>query len=126
VHSLYDTTQFQEWVPKRYDVRMTVAGRRCFSVAIIAESDAAYIDWRSDYHSLRYEPIDTPVDIAASAMDYLDQFGLAFGAFDFVVDPDNQWWFLECNPNGQWGWLEHETGLPIGSALADLLIGKTT
>ncbi|MGH3845933.1 MAG: hypothetical protein ACRDS0_31615, partial [Pseudonocardiaceae bacterium] len=28
---------------------------------------------------------------------------------------------LECNPNGQWLWLEHEVGLPIAAALADLL-----
>jgi hypothetical protein len=27
----------------------------------------------------------------------------------------------ECNPNGQWLWLEHEAGLPIAAALADLL-----
>ncbi|MGH8940794.1 MAG: hypothetical protein ACRDV2_15810 [Actinomycetes bacterium] len=28
---------------------------------------------------------------------------------------------LECNPNGQWLWLEHEVGLPIAAGLADLL-----
>ncbi|MGH3800408.1 MAG: hypothetical protein ACRDTD_09805 [Pseudonocardiaceae bacterium] len=30
---------------------------------------------------------------------------------------------LECNPNGQWAWIEDETGLPISSALADALEG---
>ncbi|MGH3889570.1 MAG: hypothetical protein ACRDYA_24270 [Egibacteraceae bacterium] len=32
---------------------------------------------------------------------------------------------LECNANGQFGWLEAETGLPITAAMADLLIGVT-
>lgn len=30
----------------------------------------------------------------------------------------------ECNPSGQWHWLEHETGLPMCAALADLLERK--
>jgi hypothetical protein len=34
---------------------------------------------------------------------------------------DETWCFLECNPNGQWAWLEETAGLPIASALADLL-----
>jgi hypothetical protein len=28
---------------------------------------------------------------------------------------------LECNPNGQWAWLEAAVGLPITTAMADLL-----
>jgi hypothetical protein len=28
---------------------------------------------------------------------------------------------LECNPNGQWAWLEPAAGLPITTAIADLL-----
>ena len=32
---------------------------------------------------------------------------------------------LECNPSGQWYWLELETGLPMCAALADLLERKT-
>ncbi len=32
---------------------------------------------------------------------------------------------IECNANGQFGWLEAETGLPITAAMADLLIGVT-
>ncbi|MEL5957639.1 hypothetical protein AADR41_23270 [Streptomyces sp. CLV115] len=28
---------------------------------------------------------------------------------------------LECNPNGQWAWLEDAAGLPITAAIADLL-----
>ncbi len=28
---------------------------------------------------------------------------------------------LECNPNGQWGWIEDHADLPITAAVADLL-----
>ena len=49
-------------------------------------------------------------------------FGLAYAAFDFVVTPDGRWVFLECNPGGQYGWLEGQTGLPITRQQARALL----
>ena len=48
--------------------------------------------------------------------------GLNFGCFDFIVTPSGEYVFLECNPNGQWLWVELETGLPISQAIAEFLI----
>ncbi|MGH3935844.1 MAG: ATP-grasp ribosomal peptide maturase [Pseudonocardiaceae bacterium] len=112
---------FQEWVSKEYDVRLTVVGDRFFAVAIHASSDQAYVDWRSDYDALKYEPIDTPEDVRYSITALLERLGLPFGAFDFTVTPNGRWWFLELNPNGQWGWIEDHTNLPITTAVTDLL-----
>jgi len=115
----------QEWVPKAFEVRVTMVGRRPFAVAIHTDSQAARVDWRADYDALTYLPIDTPTEMAAGMVRYLDRFGLRYGAFDFVVTPDGHWTFLECNPAGQWLWLEHETGLPIAAAIADALTEET-
>ncbi|GAA2475148.1 hypothetical protein GCM10023100_53930 [Actinocorallia cavernae] len=38
-----------------------------------------------------------------------------------LLDRAGDYWWLELNPNGQWGWLETETGLAMSSAFADLL-----
>ena len=40
--------------------------------------------------------------------------------FDLALDQTGTYWFLEINPNGEWGW-QQRCGLPIASALADLL-----
>ncbi|MDC2961307.1 ATP-grasp ribosomal peptide maturase [Streptomyces gilvifuscus] len=111
---------FQQRVPKTADIRVTVIGRHTFSVRI----DSDLLDWRTDYSRLRYTPIATPTGIELALHEYLGRFGLHFGAFDFALDAGGQWWFLECNPSGQWYWLEHETGLPMCAALADLLERK--
>ena len=50
----------------------------------------------------------------------VSSLSLRFGAIDFVLDQDGQLWFLELNPNGEWGWLQR-VGLPIAQALADTL-----
>ncbi|MPZ65358.1 MAG: ATP-grasp ribosomal peptide maturase [Pseudonocardiaceae bacterium] len=113
---------FQEWVPKAFDVRLTVVGERCFAVAIRTEHPDAVIDWRHRYDALRYEVIDTPAAVRSGVLAFLHAFGLTFGAFDFSVTPDGSWWFLECNPAGQWGWIAEETGLPIADAIADELV----
>ncbi len=52
---------------------------------------------------------------------FLQRFGLPLAAFDFAVDNDGNWWSLEANPGGQYGWIEQHTGLPISEAIAGLL-----
>lgn len=111
----------QERIPKRHDARVTIVGDRPFAVAIHAGTDAARIDWRADYDELNYTPIDPPEHIVASMSRYLRAFGLTFGAFDFTVTPQGDWVFLECNPSGQWLWLQEQAGLPIAAALAEFL-----
>ncbi|HSV67935.1 MAG TPA: ATP-grasp ribosomal peptide maturase [Mycobacteriales bacterium] len=114
---------FQEWVEKVYEVRLTVVGDRFFPVAIVAGSDAARIDWRSDYAALTYRRVECPDDVVAGVLRVLSASRLRYGAFDFIVDRSGQWLFLECNGSGQWGWLADECGLPVADAIADELVG---
>jgi ATP-grasp ribosomal peptide maturase len=111
---------FQQRVDKAADVRVTVIGDQVFAVRI----DSDLLDWRTDYGRLRYSVAQPPPGVTDALHAYLAHFGLVFGAFDFAVDGRGQWWFLECNPSGQWYWLEPETGLPMLAAMADLLEGK--
>lgn len=115
---------FQERVPKQYEVRLTVIGEQMFPVAIHAGSEAAKLDWRTDYGSLTYEPVELPVDVQKGVRLLMDEMGLFFGALDFAVTPDGRWVFFEVNPNGQWHWLAVKAGVPMVEAMADALQGK--
>jgi ATP-grasp ribosomal peptide maturase len=118
------THLFQEWIPKAYEVRLTVVGKRDFAVAIHAHSAAARIDWRTDYEALTYEVIDCPTEVSERAHVFLSAAGLSYGAFDLIVTAGTEdYVFLECNAAGQWGWLAQECGLPVAGAIADELIG---
>lgn len=108
---------FQRLIDKSADVRATVIGDQVFCVRI----DSDLLDWRTDYSQLKYSVVRPPPGVSEALYTYLDHFRLVFGAFDFAVDRQGQWWFLECNPSGQWAWLEPETGLPMVAAMADLL-----
>ncbi|GAA2395922.1 ATP-grasp ribosomal peptide maturase [Catellatospora methionotrophica] len=115
----------QEWVPKAFEARVTMVGELPIAVAIRSASAAGQVDWRADYKSLTYELIDVPHAVTEGMRRFQASLGLHYGAFDFVVTPEGRWVMLECNPAGQWLWLEHETGAPIAAALADLLMKGT-
>ncbi|MEW2296969.1 ATP-grasp ribosomal peptide maturase [Streptomyces sp. NPDC006743] len=110
---------FQARVPKVADVRAVVVGEQVFSARITAPPGV--VDWRTEYRNLTYGPSVCPDGTRQALGRFLAAFGLDFGAFDFAVTADGGWWFLECNPNGQWAWLEEAAGLPITTAIADLL-----
>lgn len=108
-----------EVADKAFDLRITVVGRQLFCVRI----DSRQLDWRSDYEGLTHRAVDPPPGLEPRLHAYLDRFGLTFGCFDFAVDPGGTPYFLECNPNGQWSWMEALTGLPMTAAFADAVDG---
>lgn len=108
---------FQARVDKVADVRVLVVGRQVFAVRI----DSGLLDWRKDYSALSYTVVDLPDHVDRALLAYLDHFRLASGSFDLAVDRAGDYWWLELNPNGQWGWLEEHTGLKMSAAFADLL-----
>ncbi|HEV2089025.1 MAG TPA: ATP-grasp ribosomal peptide maturase [Cryptosporangiaceae bacterium] len=112
---------FQEWVPKAHEVRLTVVDDQLFAARLTAGSEAARVDWRSDYPSLVYAVDEVPAEVRLAVLRLLAELGLRFAAMDFVVTPAGRWVFLDLNPNGQWAWIEHETGLPLCAAIADAL-----
>ncbi|MEW2632171.1 hypothetical protein AB0903_11040 [Streptomyces sp. NPDC048389] len=116
---------FQERVDKAYEVRLTVIGERMFPVAIHTGSEAARLDWRTDYQSHRYEVVDVPPEVEKGVRQLMDELGLFFGALDFAVTPDGRWVFFEVNPNGQWHWLAVRAGVPLVEVMADALQGET-
>ena len=116
----------QEYVKKAYEVRITIMGSHLFACKIDSQKqddDKGKIDFRQGYdHNLHHEMISLPKSIEEKCRQYLRLLHLNFGCFDFVVTPEGEYVFLECNPNGQWGWIEDECGVPMSEAMIDCLI----
>lgn len=121
----YSPMVFQERVEKAYELRVAVVGGRCFAGAINATgSSAGQVDWRrSRPDECRWQPGTLPEDVARRLSQLVAALGLVYGAVDLIVTPEGRHVFLEVNPGGEWGMLEHELGLPIAAALAEALAG---
>ena len=114
----------QREIPKAMDIRTTVVGSHVFAASIDSQSRSeTSVDWRRGSHlDLPHEAHELPKAIADRCAKLVRNLGLRFAAIDLVLDPRGEYWFLEANPNGQWAWIEHRTGLPISSAIVDELI----
>jgi ATP-grasp ribosomal peptide maturase len=114
---------FQEYIPKKLELRVTVVGNRTFCVSIDSQaSDDTNVDWRRDILKCRHKVFELPEDTRRRCVALVRDLGLSFGAIDLVLTPGDELVFLEINQGGQWAWLEHETGVPIRDALIDLLV----
>lgn len=116
----------QEDIPKKYEVRLVAVDGHLFAGTIVATSDKARTDWRTDYENLEYGTTAVPEEVASAVRRFMAAYGIVFGSFDFAVTPDDEWVFFENNPAGTWSWVENRTGLPIAAAHADYLQGPTT
>ncbi|MFF8942266.1 ATP-grasp ribosomal peptide maturase [Streptomyces sp. NPDC014864] len=113
----------QRYIPKRADIRLTCVGNRLFAARKTAEP--GQIDGRYGDTAHTWEAIPVPERIGRSVHEYLARAGLAYAAFDFAVDEEGAWWFLECNQGGQFGFVELETGQPVSEAVALWLSQRT-
>lgn len=116
-------SQFQAYVPKAAELRVTVVGTSVFAVEMATQKqELTSIDWRRG----------TPVDVPHTAVELIPtielrclalvrRLGLTFGAIDMIRTPSGEYVFLEVNPAGQWAWLEGLTGLPIARTIAETL-----
>ena len=116
----------QEYVPKAYELRVTVVGDVVFTTKILSQDlpeERGGIDWRQGYEDgLQWIPCELPEEIRDKCRTLVHALGLNFGCIDLVVRHDGEYVFLECNPNGQWLWIELATGQKISAAIAEFLI----
>ncbi|RFP63041.1 MAG: hypothetical protein BJG00_001705 [Limnothrix sp. CACIAM 69d] len=115
----------QKRIHKKSEYRVTLIGKKHFVCRIEAEGihdQDVQLDWRvTEPDKLAHYPDALPDDYIQKLYGMLKVFGLNFGAFDIIRDDDDQLYFIELNPNGQWYWIELLTGLPMVQAMVELL-----
>jgi glutathione synthase/RimK-type ligase-like ATP-grasp enzyme len=117
---------YQEVIPKRYELRVTLMGCRSFSARINSqETTAGKLDWRKAYNELRMEAFALPPDLARACFHLMKRLGIVFGCLDFIVTPEGEYVFLEINEMGQFLFVEYFTGLPLLDAFTEFLVQGT-
>lgn len=98
---------FQEYIPKQYELRVTIIGSRLFAAKINSQDDArTAIDSRDMSAPIQYEACTLPDDIQRRCLQFISSYGLNYGALDFIVTPDGEYIFLENNPGGQFWYVQ--------------------
>lgn len=114
----------QKRIEKEYDIRINVIGDKVFAAAILSqEYPISQLDWRvwdvCEKFDLKHKQIKLPEDIENSCIAINKHFHLGFSAIDMVLSKSGEYIFLELNPNGQWAWIEENTGYPLRDTIID-------
>jgi hypothetical protein len=103
----YAPCQFQENVPKQYELRVTIIGDDIFVAEIHSQQHASTrLDWRHYDAQIPYRKGRLPPQVEDACMALTKGYGLNYGAIDLILTPEGRYIFLEINPNGQWLWVE--------------------
>lgn len=118
---------FQEYIEKKYELRVVLIGLKIFAFAIYSqEIEEAKIDFRiPNLFDLKYELVELPLDLKQKLLNYAEINNLDFCFFDLIFTPENKYYFLECNIDGEWYWLEKATGIKLAKEFSELVQNKS-
>lgn len=109
----------QEMIDGEYDIRATVVGEQVFSGKIMFKEGRHPVDGRID--RVPINKCELPQDISDKLVRMTKELGLFYSAIDLRFSKDKGYVFFELNPEGQFLWIEIETGLKISQAIAEFL-----
>ncbi|WP_374408560.1 MvdC/MvdD family ATP grasp protein [Pelagerythrobacter sp.] len=115
---------FQHYIPKSYEVRVTVVAGHVFAARIDSQSnDRTRVDFRHFDAEVAYDPIELPKSVSDNCRNFVTSYGLTYGAIDLIARPDGEYVFLENNPVGQFVFVEElAPALRITECVANVLI----
>jgi ATP-GRASP peptide maturase of grasp-with-spasm system len=103
----FQPTHFQEYIEKKFEVRSFYLDKVIYSMAIFSQNnEKTAIDFRNydDERPNRIVKFKLPVEIEDKTISLMEHLGYSTGSLDFIFD-GQEYYFLEVNPVGQFGWL---------------------
>ncbi|MFT5716230.1 MAG: glutathione synthase/RimK-type ligase-like ATP-grasp enzyme, partial [Oleiphilaceae bacterium] len=118
---------FQTYIEKQFELRVTVIDDEVFCAKINSQTDVrTQIDYRDYSADIIYEKYELPDNIADKVIRFVHSYGLKYGAIDLIASQNNDYFFLENNPVGQFMFIEQLVPeLKMFEKIANCLIGAT-
>ncbi len=112
---------FQPYIEKEYELRIVYLDGEFFTGKINNSENA---DWRIAHGSYAWAAYDLSETLKQRMTSMMKEMGLYIGAIDMIKGKDGNYYFLEINPQGEWGMLQKELDFPIAQKIADHLIKR--
>jgi hypothetical protein len=109
---------FQEFIEKKYDLRVVVVGNKVLATKIDSQSsEKSKGDWKGQEHLVPFKKYTLPRAIEKKLIQFARKFNFEIVNFDLVRGVDDKYYFLEMNRPGQWFFIEALSGVPITKTL---------
>lgn len=113
----------QKEIAGKTDLRVLVVDSHVLAFEVVG-ADPGSVDWRSGGAATAVRTAEIPPALTKACKLLVRGLDLRFGAIDFVRQGEEHF-FLECNQNGEWGWLQAATGERVADVVASALLGST-
>jgi ATP-GRASP peptide maturase of grasp-with-spasm system len=112
----------QNYVHKKYELRIFYFHGEFFSMAIMSQLDKqTAIDFRkyNVERPNRTVPFNLPYDVKEKLNTLMMKLNLNCGSIDMIVTPENEYVFLEVNPVGQFGMTSYPCNFQLERKIAE-------
>lgn len=118
---------FQNRIEKEYEIRVFFFNITLYPMAILSQRDSkTSLDYRN-YNRLkpnRNIPVILPKNIKRKIIDFIKESKLKTGSIDLIVDNNNNYIFLEVNPQGQIDFVSKSCNYYIEKEIAEYFFNK--
>ncbi len=115
---------FQENIKKQYELRIFFLKKSFYAMAIFSQdNEQTKIDLRKydDLKPNKTVPYILPEIVKKKLSQLMEDLELDTGSIDMIVDDNDEFYFLEVNPNGQFGMVSTPCNYYIEKDIAEVL-----
>ena len=110
----------QQSLDPKLDLRVTIVNEDVFCASVTRSGESIHGDWRLEKQTAEFKEYELPQEISDKCIKLVKTLGLRFGAIDLALKND-EYYFLEINPTGEWSWLVDHAGLQIDESISKYL-----
>ncbi|PKH50530.1 hypothetical protein CXF68_07395 [Tenacibaculum sp. Bg11-29] len=119
------TSLIQKEIKKLFEIRVFVFLKKVYAMAIFSQMNKeSVVDYRVYNNDKPYldEPYIIPNSLKEKLFNLMDVLKLNTGSFDFMYTESGEYYFLEVNPVGQFGYLGKVCGVDLNKVIAEEII----
>ena len=117
----------QHEIEKSHELRIVIIGSKVIPFRIESQaSELTKVDWRKGARMRYFSKAEISPELEARILSFMRSMSLITGSMDIIVDRNDRNWFLECNQDGAWAWLDDLCDGEIANAFADELMQRMT
>ncbi|WP_048511557.1 hypothetical protein [Chryseobacterium sp. FH2] len=125
LHDYFVVSKFQQYIEKEVEIRTFYFDDSFFAMAIFSQNDEkTKIDFRN-YNSEKQNrciAFNLPKKIIQKLRKFLKHKKIDTCSIDLILTPENEFVFLEINPQGQFNWVSRNCNYHIEKFIAEKLI----